>query len=127
LLVVDRVIGVLTALFHSPSRFDNQQTDVLKLLVAQVAPAVAAAQLSALRTSLYEREQLLRDMSRSLASDVDQTHVLDLAVRSVAELVGAPFARIWLVQPDGSLRCAAAEGYDTNELGLTLPIETLPG
>src|SRR5207302_4959379 len=42
LLVGDRVIGVLTALFHSPSRFDNQQTDVLKLLVAQVAPAVAA-------------------------------------------------------------------------------------
>jgi diguanylate cyclase (GGDEF)-like protein/PAS domain S-box-containing protein len=125
LLVADRLVGVITAFFYSPQQFVDDQAEVLALLAAQVAPAVESAQLYAARASLYERERLLRDMSRSLASDLDEAHVLELAARHVSELVAAPYARIWLAQADGTVRRGAGVGYAAEDTVTTLPADSM--
>jgi diguanylate cyclase (GGDEF)-like protein/PAS domain S-box-containing protein len=127
LLVADRLIGVLMVHFDSPQRFVHEQAEVLALLAAQVAPAIDSALLYAERTKLYERERLLREMSRSLASDLDEAHVLTLAARHVSELLSAPYTRILLVQADATLQCAAAVGYDDADVGRTLPMDSVTG
>jgi diguanylate cyclase (GGDEF)-like protein/PAS domain S-box-containing protein len=126
LLVADRLIGVLTVHFFAAQEFVHDQAEVLALLAAQLAPAVELAQLYAARASLYERERLLRDMSRSLASDLDEAHVLELAARHVSELVAAPYTRVWLAQPDGTLCRGAGMGYP-DEGESTLPAASLAG
>jgi signal transduction histidine kinase len=65
---------------------------------------------ASLREALH-RERALREMTRALAEHLDEERVLTLAVRQAAHLLGSAYARVWLFDPDGQLRCAAAEGY----------------
>jgi diguanylate cyclase (GGDEF)-like protein/PAS domain S-box-containing protein len=127
LLVADRLIGVLAVHFFSSQRIVREQAEVLSLLAAQVAPALDAAQLQASIANRYEREKLLREMSRSLASDLDEQHVLDLAARHASDLVQSPYACIWLAQSDGAVRCSSRIGIDRDDLGLMLPAESVTG
>jgi GAF domain-containing protein len=112
LLVNDRLVGVLATRFTKSRTITDQQTHLLKLLAAQVAPALDAVRLHAAQGRLLERERALHEVSRALASDLDEAHVLDLAVRHAARLLDAPFARIWLHDAErDELRCASAEGF----------------
>src|SRR2546421_95157 len=67
--------------------------------------------LYATTTLQREHERALREITQALAENLDERHVLDLAVHYSAELFRAPYARIWLFEPSGALSCAAAEGF----------------
>ena len=120
LVVADRVIGVLAARFTVPQAFTGEHELVLSLLAAQVAPALEAVRLHAAQTRLLDRERALREVSRALASDLDETRVLDLAVRHAARLLDAPYARVWLLDETGEFfTLAAAEGFVSAAEGAT--------
>jgi diguanylate cyclase (GGDEF)-like protein/PAS domain S-box-containing protein len=110
LVVGDRVIGVLAARFTAPRQLTTQHEFILTLLAAQVAPALEAVRLFAAQSRLLERERALREVSRVLASDLDETRLLDLAVKHAAQLLDAPYARIWLIDGSGAFQCVAGEG-----------------
>jgi GAF domain-containing protein len=52
LLVADRLVGVLAARFAQPRTIHEHQTHILKLLAAQVAPALDAVRLHAAQSRL---------------------------------------------------------------------------
>jgi PAS domain S-box-containing protein len=112
LMVGDRPIGALVIRFYSARHVAGpDEHRILKLLAAEAAPALEAARLYATTTLQREHERALREITQALAENLDERHVLDLAVHYSAELFRAPYARIWLFEPSGALSCAAAEGF----------------
>ena len=111
LLVADRAIGALVVRFYRPRPARADQERTLALLAAQVAPALEAARLYATSRVERERERALREITQALAANLDERRVLELAVEHGARLLAAPYARVWLCQPDGQLACAAAVGF----------------
>src|SRR5438270_523527 len=91
------------------------------LLAAQVAPALEAARLYAESDDERARERVLREITQALAANLDERHVLDLAVEYAAQLLESPYARVWLIAPsdnnnsNNELYCAAAEGFIHSE------------
>src|SRR5947209_9125767 len=116
LMVGDRPIGALVIRFYSARHVPGPgEHRILKLLAAEAAPALEAARLYATTTLQREHERALREITQALAENLDERHVLDLAVHYSAELFRAPYARIWLFEPSGELSCAAAEGFVHSE------------
>ena len=111
LLVADRAIGALVVRFYRPRAARPDEERTLELLAAQVAPALEAARLYATSRVERERERALREITQAVAANLDERRVLDLAVDYAARLLDAPYARIWLCEPDGQLQCAAAWGF----------------
>src|SRR5205823_14123261 len=112
LMVGDRPIGALVVRFYEPRSLpgpDEERT--LVLLAAQVAPALEAARLYAATSLERQHERALREITQALAVNLDERQVVDLAVRHSAQLLRAPYARVWLLEPTGELTCAAAEGF----------------
>jgi PAS domain S-box-containing protein len=129
LIVGDRSIGALIVRFYGERRvFGPDEERMLALLAAQVAPALEAARLYAASTQEHHHERALREITQALAVNLDERVVLDLAVRHAAELLRAPYARVWLLQPSGELTCAAAEGFVHAEtFNRRLPRESTSG
>jgi GAF domain-containing protein len=128
LLVGERLIGVLTAYFGQPAVPGDAHAELLSLAAAQVAPALESVKLHAVQTRLLERERALREVTRALASALDEAQVVQLAVSHAARLLEAPYARVWLVEDEAHLRCAAAKGFTYPGLiGERLPVESLVG
>ena len=112
LMVDSDPIGVLVIRFYSARVTARPDADhILGLLAAQVAPALEAARLYATSTLERAHERALREITQALAENLDERHVLQLAVDYGAQLFKAPYARVWLIEPGGELRCAAARGY----------------
>jgi len=57
---------------------------------------------------LTSREACLREIVAALAGSLDETATLEIAVRSAARLLDAPFARIWLLDENGDLRTSTS-------------------
>ena len=112
LLLAGQIIGALAIRFYGERPITGaEEQRILGLLAALAAPALEAARLYASSTLEREHERALRDITSALAENLDERHVLDLAVRRSAELLQAPYARVWLFELNGELSCAAAEGY----------------
>jgi signal transduction histidine kinase len=111
LMVADQAIGALVARFYSQRTIEPEDVHTLSLLAAQMAPALEAARLYARVQWERERERALREVTQALAMNLDEKRVLALAVRYASSLLNAPYARVWLMRPDGELGCAAAEGF----------------
>lgn len=111
LLVADRAIGALVVRFYKPHQVAPQEEEILALVAAQVAPALEAARLYAESEAERVRERVLREITQALAANLDERHVLDLAVQYAAELLESTYARVWLIASGGELSCAAAEGF----------------
>jgi PAS domain S-box-containing protein len=112
LLLADQPIGALVIRFYAERpAVGTQEERMLELLAFQAAPALEAARLYATSTLEREHERALREITQALAENLDERHVLDLAVHYSAQLFRAPYARVWLVQPSGELSCAAAQGF----------------
>jgi PAS domain S-box-containing protein len=112
LMVGDRPIGALVVRFYAPQRIPGALEErTLVLLAAQVAPALEAARLYAASSLERQHERALREITQALAANLDERQVVDLAVSFSAELLRAPYARVWVFEPSGELRCAAAEGF----------------
>jgi signal transduction histidine kinase len=116
LLLGDRTIGALVVRFYSARPDHGPEVErMLDLLAAQAAPALEAARLYAATTLQREHERALREITQALAENLDERQVLDLAVYYSTQLFKSPYARIWLIEPDGQLSCAAAEGFVHSE------------
>ncbi len=77
---------------------------------------------------LAERERALREVTQALAAHLDEGRVLALTAQHAVKLLDAPYGRLRLLDPDGWLSCAAAEGYTYAEtLTRRLPPESLSG
>lgn len=116
LLFGDQPIGALVIRFYSERRHagaDDQR--IFDFLAAQAAPALEAARLYASSTLAREHERALREITSALAENLDERHVLELAVHYSAELFRAPYSRVWLFEPGGELSCAAAKGFVSEE------------
>jgi PAS domain S-box-containing protein len=116
LMLDDQPIGALVIRFYTerPSTgVDEART--LDLLAALAAPALEAARLYAGSQLEREHERALREMTSALAENLDEHHVLELAVSRSAQLLGAPYARVWLGEPSGEFVCAAAIGYTRSD------------
>jgi PAS domain S-box-containing protein len=112
LMVGDRSVGALIVRFYNEPRvLGPDEERILLLLAAQVAPALEAARLYATSNLERQHERALREITQALAVNLDERQVLDLAVGYGASLLKAPYARIWLVEENGELSCAAAEGF----------------
>jgi PAS domain S-box-containing protein len=80
------------------------------------------------RSRARARQDALLDMVRTLAGSLDEQHVCELAARHAVDLLGAPYARLRLREPDGTLRCVAAAGLvGPQTLGRTLPVDSVSG
>ncbi|MDQ3811764.1 MAG: GAF domain-containing protein, partial [Chloroflexota bacterium] len=111
LLVADRSIGALVVRYYTAHEVSPEEHQILALLAAQVAPALEAARLYATTHVEGQHERALREITQALAANLDERRVLELAVKYGAELLAAPYARVWLIAPGGELTCAAAEGF----------------
>jgi PAS domain S-box-containing protein len=112
LMLDGRPIGALVIRFYSQRPITGaDEARTLDLLAALAAPALEAARLYASSRLEREHERALREITSALAENLDEHHVLELAVNRSAQLLGAPYARVWLVEPTGEFMCAAAEGY----------------
>ncbi len=112
LMLDDRPIGALVIRFYSErpaTGVDEART--LELLAALAAPALEAARLYAGSQLEREHERALREITSALAENLDEHHVLELAVERSAGLMSAPYARVWLAEPTGEFICAAAVGH----------------
>src|SRR6202022_284954 len=112
LMVGDRSVGALIVRFYHERRgLGPDEERMLLLIAAQVAPALEAARLYATTNLERQHERALREITQALAVNFDERQVLDLAVGYGASLLKAPYARVWLIEESGHLRCAAAAGY----------------
>lgn len=112
LLVAGNAIGVLVLRFYSERPHAGEDEErILNLLATLAAPALAAARLYATSTVEREHERALREITSTLAENLDERHVLELAVQRGAELLQSPYARVWLFERSGELSCAAAKGF----------------
>ncbi len=116
LMLDDRPIGALVIRFYSQRPATGaDEARTLELLAALAAPALEAARLYASSQLEREHERALREITSVLAENLDEHHVLELAVSRSARLLGAPYARVWLAEPTGEFICAAAEGYTRSD------------
>ena len=116
LMLDERPIGALVIRFYGQRPVTGaEEARTLDLLAALAAPALEAARLYAGSRLEREHERALREINSALAENFDEHHVLELAVNRSAQLLRAPYARVWLIEPTPTggteLRCAAAEGY----------------
>jgi PAS domain S-box-containing protein len=112
LIVGDRALGALVVRFYGERYvLAADEARILTLFAAQVAPALEAARLYATSNLERQHERALREITQALAANLDERRVLELAVGHGARLLGAPYARIWLLETSGDLSCAAAEGF----------------
>jgi PAS domain S-box-containing protein len=112
LLVAGQAIGALVVRFYGERPMTGADEErILSLLAALAAPALEAARLYASSTLEREHERTLREITSALAENLDERHVLQLAVRRGAQLLQSLYARVWLFEPSGELSCAAATGY----------------
>jgi PAS domain S-box-containing protein len=116
LMLDDRPIGALVIRFYSERPITGaDEARILDLLAALAAPALEAARLYASSELGREHERALREITSALAENLDEHHVLELAVQRSAQLLGAPYARVWLAEPTGEFICAAAVGYTRSD------------
>src|SRR5579859_5380333 len=82
-----------------------------------------------MRDRLTTREACLREIVGALAGSLDQTAMLELAVRSATRLLDAPFGRIWLLDKDGDLRTSTTYTSKvlTRDREVRLPIDSVAG
>ena len=112
LLVAGQAMGALVLRYYGERPLTGADEErILNLLAALAAPALEAARLFASSTLEREHERALREITSTLAENLDERHVLELAVHRGAQLLQSPYSRVWLFGSDGGLICAAAEGF----------------
>jgi GAF domain-containing protein len=128
------VIGVITLHAEAPHEFGRSDLDLLEHTASLVSGAVDNARLYEEATA---RVALLTDLSRlsqRIASAADQEAVLAVVTEGARELLSADRCEIYLLDPNGRLRLAAARPerpvpapVDTGNLWLETIGQTDPG
>ncbi|HEY2326117.1 MAG TPA: GAF domain-containing protein, partial [Gaiellaceae bacterium] len=90
--------------------FSDEDEEIVKLLAAQAAVAIANARLFESSTRWSRQLETLHEIVRSMVEESDLDHLLDLVCRRLREMIGARLTVIVLPYGDSELRIAAADG-----------------
>ncbi len=102
-----RVLGTLAVESSGEPELTENDLGLMELLADQVAVAVANARLYD-ETARGQREaEAVARLARTLTETLDVTALAGQVVQEMLPLLGASFARLRLLQPDGSLRTVA--------------------
>jgi GAF domain-containing protein/HPt (histidine-containing phosphotransfer) domain-containing protein len=97
LLYRGQLLGVITLNnAETETRFTDQDRTLLALFADQAAIAIANAQLYERQEERAARRHTLTRLQRLLSSSLDLDHVLRELTHAAAELMDAPFVRIWI-------------------------------
>ena len=110
-----RVIGTIVVSKLGLGRFDPDDLRVMEALSSHVAVAVENARLFEEERRSGEAANALLRVSEALTRRGDVDGVLDELVASASDLLGGVRVSVWLREPDGSFRCRAQIGHDTEE------------
>jgi DNA-binding NarL/FixJ family response regulator len=98
--------------------------DVARLLAAQAAVAIENARRYESATHWLHQLEALTEVSNALASELELSHLLQLAARRLRELIGARLVWLGLPTGDGYLEFKAADGeLAAGLIGSRLPLE----
>jgi signal transduction histidine kinase len=92
------------------AEFTEDDEELVVLLAAQAAVAIENARLWDSTERWLRQLESLREIEKALATEVELPALLDLAARTLRELLEARLVLVVLVRPDGSLRIEAAAG-----------------
>jgi len=106
-----KVVGVLSAMSHSPYEFTEREIELLKAIANQVGVAVENARLFEAERSQRETAETLRSVAAVLASSLEIRQILDWLLEHLERLVPHDRATVMLLE-EGQLRVAATHGYD---------------
>jgi signal transduction histidine kinase len=106
------------------SDFTEEDEELVTLLAAQAAVAIENARLYQSATRWLRQLESLAEIGNALAGEIDLPTLLTLVAERLRELVGARFVLIALPDEPGTLRIAAADGPDADQLlGLVFSAE----
>ncbi|MGH7903724.1 MAG: EAL domain-containing protein [Candidatus Dormibacteraceae bacterium] len=123
LLAHDRVVGVLLAWSLAPRRFRPSELELLSLLAAQMAPAVAAARLVEDRERHSRGMRLLNEVAMAASGVLEPAALARLAVDRAQELTRADSASLaWLDEESGVLQ-VIADNHPQARVGRPVPTD----
>lgn len=82
-------IGYITAVYHAPVSFSDEETRHLSVLSQQAAVAIQSLYLFAQAQARAERERRVRTISDQIRRGTSRQAMLDIAKQQLAELLGA--------------------------------------
>jgi CheY-like chemotaxis protein/signal transduction histidine kinase len=110
LLVRDRAVGVLAVRSQGQRQFTAEDIQIVGLLAAQIAPTLEAARLYSEMDSHRAEAETLAELTRQGAAEPDLERVIALVTEQACRLVGADYAAVALLEPDGAAQWRGAWG-----------------
>jgi GAF domain-containing protein len=111
LLVGERALGVLAVRTHTPHAYPPEQVQLLALLAAQVAPTLEAARLYSEAERRRAEAEALAELAREGAAAADPDAVIGLITQRACQLVGADYAAVALLAPEGNITWRGTWGH----------------
>ena len=96
--------------------FTEEDEELTGLLAAQAAVAIENARLYESATRWLAQLESLNEIGNALVAEVGLSRQLQLVAQRLRTLLGARIVTVNLPNPDGSLRIAAADGEQADEL-----------
>jgi GAF domain-containing protein len=113
LRIGETVLGVMNVAHLRPHVFHPDELELMELLADQAATALQNASLFQRVDADRQREQLLQDLARQLASSLDPVDVLQTAIRLTSESLGSRSGSAFLHDSDDHrLTLVAAHRHD---------------
>ena len=104
-------------------RFSADDEEIVRLLAAQAAVAIENARLYESARKWARQLESLNEVSEALVTEVDLSHLLDLAVARLRELLDCRVVMIERTAADGMLAIESASGEGSEQLiGLRLEL-----
>src|SRR5712692_749436 len=101
LIARDRAVGALTVRSFKPRFWTTEDVRLLGLLAAEVAPALEAARLHVESERRRAEAEALAELVRVGATERDPDRVIALICEQAGRLIGADYAAVAMITPDG--------------------------
>ena len=101
---------------HGGGPFTSEDEELTQLLAAQAAVAIENARLYESSTRWLRQLESLNEIGNALTSEVELEPLLALVARNLRELVDARLVLIVLPESEDTLRVAAADGANADEV-----------
>ncbi len=123
LMVRDAAVGALWVVTGTPRDFATSETEVLRLLASQIAPALEAARLLEASSAQVRELRALHNLAVGAGGLLEPERLAALAVREACTLLGADRALLRLYEPSRERLEALAD----SELGSPPPLRVGQG
>src|SRR5947207_2783308 len=101
---------------HGGGPFNSEDEELTQLLAAQAAVAIENARLYESSTRWLRQLESLNEIGNALTSEVELEPLLAIVARNLRELVDARLVLIVLPESEDTLRVAAADGANADEV-----------